>query len=61
MKPVTYCIILLFCILTSGCVSRTVSESKGSRSPDGSNVTNPTSKVVEEKIIWFWQDGFRQP
>jgi hypothetical protein len=61
MKAIICCIILLFCIVTSGCVRRTVTETKGSPSPDGSRVANPTSKVVEEKTIWFWQDGFRQP
>ena len=60
MKPVIYSIILLFCILTSGCVRRTVTETKGSPSPDGSRVTNPTSKVVEERTVWFWQDEFKR-
>ena len=61
MKLITYSIILIFCILTSGCVSRTVTETKGSPSPDGSSVTNPSSKMVEKKTIWFWQEGFRKP
>ena len=61
MKAITYCIILSFCILASGCVRRTVTESKVSPSPNSSNVSETPSKVVDEKTIWFWQDGFRQP
>ena len=61
MKPVAYCIIFLFCILTTGCVSRTVTESKGTRTPDRVDGSNPTSKVIEKKIIWFWQDEFSKP
>ena len=62
MKYVAYGIILIFCILTSGCVSRTVTESKGTRNTDGAKNSNPTSKVIEKnKIVWFWQDEFRNP
>lgn len=62
MKSVTYCIILCFCILTSGCVRRTVSVSKPSRGPDGEELKDGPkahSKVVEEKTIWIWQDEYR--
>jgi hypothetical protein len=62
MKPVTYCIILLFCILTSGCVKRTVSVSKVTPGQDGSEQNTGQkahSKVLEEKTIWIWQDEYR--
>jgi hypothetical protein len=62
LKPVTYCIILFFCVLASGCVRRTVSVSKPSRGPDGNEQkggSNAHSKVVEEKTIWIWQDEYR--
>jgi len=61
MKPIAYCIILFCSIATAGCVSRTVTESKGFGSSDGSDGANPTSKVIEKKIVWFWQDEFRHP
>lgn len=64
MKPVTYCILLIFCILASGCVKRTVSVSKPNRTSDGAerpSGRNPHSKTVEEKTIWIWQDEFRNP
>ena len=62
MKSVTYCIILLFCVLTSGCVRRTVSVSKPNKSPDGTEQkggSNAHSTMVEEKTIWIWQDEYR--
>jgi len=64
MKPVIYCIILIFCILTSGCVRRTVSVSKANPGSDGTGQKsgrNAHSKTVEEKTVWIWQDEFRNP
>lgn len=64
MKPVACCLIVFICILSSGCVRRTVSVSKpnqGSDKTDRQSGRNPHSKTVEEKTIWFWQDEFRNP
>jgi hypothetical protein len=41
-------------ILSSGCVRRTVSRYTEYRG------TNTKDDVIEDKIIWFWQDEFRR-
>lgn len=64
MKPVVYCLILLFCIVTSGCVKRTVSVSKGNSNSDGTDKMHGLqahSKVLEEKTVWIWQKEYRNP
>lgn len=61
MKSIAYCTILMSFILTSGCVNRTVTESKGNRGQDGTSGSNLNNKVIEQKTIWFWQDDFRHP
>ena len=64
MKPVAYCVLLIFCILASGCVRRTVTVSKPIRGTDGTaqqSGRNPHSKTVEEKTVWIWQKEFRNP
>ncbi len=64
MKPVAYYLILLCCIVTSGCVKRTVSVSKGNSNSDGTEQMHGLqghSKVVEEKTLWIWQKEYRNP
>jgi len=43
---VACCLGVLLAGMSNGCISRKITE-------DG--------KYVDEKIIWFWQDGFRSP
>lgn len=62
MKPIAYCIILFFCVLTSGCVRRTVSVSHANNNLDGPKRRSGTkahSEVIEEKTIWIWQSEYR--
>ncbi len=46
-------VVLCLLLLCSGCVSRTV-RSADSLSGSKRNV------ITEKKLIWFWQDEFRQ-
>lgn len=51
-------------LFLTGCVSRTVSEEpqhRGAASSGGEYGSSPHSKVVEKKLIWIWQDEFRNP
>jgi len=55
MKIVRSIILLaIVSMLSSACVSRTTSTSP----PLG---TNKDGKVLEKKVIWIWQDEFRNP
>ncbi len=65
MKFVAVILGLSLCSLLSGCVSRTVSEEPQHRGavPGKENAygSNSHSKVKEKKLIWIWQDEFRNP
>ena len=62
-------VITIFCALAltallNGCVSRTVStgpENRGAATKKKGYGSEQHSKVVEKKIIWFWQEDFRKP
>ena len=54
MKTIRSIILLsIVTMLLSSCVSRTVSTSPVREGESG--------KVIEKKIIWFWQDEFYNP
>ena len=52
-------------LLGSGCVSRTTTlepqHRGGTPSDEKTYGSDPHSKLVEKRIIWIWQDEFRNP
>ncbi|WP_372807416.1 hypothetical protein [Pontiella sp.] len=50
----TFVCLAVVAVLSSGCVRRTVSRYTEYRG------TNTKDDVIEDKIIWFWQDEFRR-
>lgn len=65
MKPGIFSTtIAILCLLSSGCVNRTITEEPGIRGTSTGKTrygTAPSGKVVEEKRVWIWQDEFRNP
>ncbi|MBT8042131.1 MAG: hypothetical protein KJN67_05225 [Pontiella sp.] len=47
-------------VLLTGCVSRTTTV-KPSGTEGNEDFGINSSKVVEKKLIWIWQDEFRNP
>ena len=63
-KTISLICLFVLTALLSGCVSRTVStgaENRGGDTKNKSYGSEQHSKVVEKKIIWFWQEDFRKP
>lgn len=50
--------------LSNGCIRRTVvkqAEQRGNISKGGKFGSDPHDEIMEKKIIWVWQDEFRNP
>lgn len=47
--------------LSSGCVSRTIKNNPVIPEGGDRSAALKKSPVVEKKVIWFWQDEFRNP
>lgn len=45
-------------LLFSGCVSRTVRRAPTLSETANSKGDRESGKVIEKKIVWFWQDDF---
>ncbi len=56
MKYFLYCSVACF-LFATGCVHRTVTADHPFKKNDGTKQT----KVVEDRLIWFWQDEYRNP
>jgi len=54
MTKLILCLALVSTVLLSGCVRRTVSTDSGLGSKS-------QGKVIDDRLIWIWQDEFRQP
>ena len=53
---------LVLASLFSGCVSRTTSTGPEKHGDDETSYgSKQNSKVIEKKLIWFWQEDFRKP
>ena len=64
MKFKPFHVVLAAALLTAGCVRRTVTSRPGYTNPatdELMEVTPTYEKTVEERIIWFWEDDFRNP
>ncbi len=62
MKYIAGAMIIASCILATGCVHRVVTVEPKYANPKTKNQYGGNhTKYVDDRIIWFWQDGFRNP
>lgn len=64
-KIITLSFLIAFAVASSGCVTRTVSDSPQNRGQTSGGKkygsSNSGGKVVSEKRVWIWQSEFRNP
>lgn len=60
MKIPMVLVLTVACMVSTGCVRRTVTVAPAKRVSGSKNQYSGDGKVVEEKVIWIWQDEYRQ-
>ena len=62
MKKFVYAAVIATIICSTGCVSRTITEEAKFTNPKTKNQYGGNhTKMIDKKLVWFWQDEFSNP